>query len=70
MANMGPNTNTSQFFITTTKTSWLDNKHVVFGWVVDGLCVLRKMEECGTECGQTTKDIIINDCGEIPNTIS
>ncbi len=65
MANSGPNTNGSQFFVCTAKTEWLDNKHVVFGHVVDGLDVMRKMEKVGSQSGKTSRPVIIADCGEL-----
>ncbi|OAY44282.1 peptidyl-prolyl cis-trans isomerase CYP19-3 [Manihot esculenta] len=65
MANAGPNTNGSQFFICTEKTSWLDGKHVVFGKVVDGYSVVKEMEEVGSESGRTRKTVVIEDCGQI-----
>ncbi|XP_072259033.1 peptidyl-prolyl cis-trans isomerase-like [Pyxicephalus adspersus] len=65
MANAGPNTNGSQFFICTAQTSWLDGKHVVFGTVVEGLDVVRKMEACGSQTGKTNKKLVIADCGRL-----
>lgn len=65
MANAGPNTNGSQFFITSAKTNWLDGKHVVFGKVVEGMDVVRKMETMGSQSGKTSKKIVIADCGEL-----
>ena len=64
MANGGPNTNGSQFFITTEITSWLDGKHVVFGEVVEGFDILRKVEKMGSQSGKTSKKIVIEDCGQ------
>jgi len=68
MANAGKNTNRSQFFITTKATPWLDDKHVVFGEVVDGMQVVREMEyQAVGEKHRPTKDIVIRDCGEMPD---
>ncbi|EJW01563.1 hypothetical protein EDEG_00415 [Edhazardia aedis USNM 41457] len=63
MANAGPNTNGSQFFITFNECSWLDGKHVVFGSVVEGTDVCKKVESLGSNSGRTIKNIIIKDCG-------
>jgi len=65
MANAGPNTNGSQFFICTIKTEWLDGKHVVFGNVVEGLDVVKKVEGFGSQSGKTSKKIVIADCGQL-----
>ncbi len=65
MANAGPNTNGSQFFLTTTPCEWLDGKHVVFGRVVEGQDVVKKIEACGTQSGKTTKKIVIANCGQL-----
>ncbi|NNE92356.1 MAG: peptidylprolyl isomerase [Verrucomicrobiales bacterium] len=65
MANAGPNTNGSQFFICTAKTTWLDGKHVVFGKVVDGMDVVEKVESYGSRSGATSAKIVVADCGEL-----
>ncbi|XP_064209486.1 peptidyl-prolyl cis-trans isomerase-like isoform X2 [Anguilla rostrata] len=65
MANAGPNTNGSQFFICTAETSWLDGKHVVFGTVVEGLDVVKKVETYGSSSGKTSAKIVVTDCGEL-----
>uniref|UniRef100_A0A914XJK7 Peptidyl-prolyl cis-trans isomerase n=1 Tax=Plectus sambesii TaxID=2011161 RepID=A0A914XJK7_9BILA len=65
MANAGPNTNGSQFFICTAKTDWLDGKHVVFGRVVEGMDVIREIEGQGSQAGKTKSEITISDCGQI-----
>jgi len=65
MANAGANTNGSQFFLCTVQTPWLDGKHVVFGSVIDGLDVVKKVESYGSSSGRTSKKIVIADCGQL-----
>merc|ERR1711907_145639 len=65
MANAGPNTNGSQFFITVVPCPWLDGKHTVFGKVVDGYDVVKEMEANGSSSGTTMEKIVISDSGEL-----
>ncbi|MDA7918655.1 peptidylprolyl isomerase [Mariniblastus sp.] len=65
MANAGPNTNGSQFFVTTIKTGWLDGKHVVFGKVIEGMDTVREIEAVGSRSGRTSEKVTIVDSGEL-----
>ncbi|WP_405810672.1 peptidylprolyl isomerase [Streptomyces sp. NBC_00210] len=65
MANAGPNTNGSQFFITTIVTDWLDNKHVVFGEVVEGMDLVKKIEGLGSRSGAPKAKVTIAKSGVV-----
>lgn len=66
MANAGPGTNGSQFFLTTVKTPWLDGRHVVFGEVLEGQDVAKKVEAIGDQSGTPSKKVMIEKSGELP----
>ena len=61
----GPNTNGSQFFITTVKTPWLDGRHVVFGKVLEGADFVKKIEAEGSGSGTTSRKVTITDSGQL-----
>merc|ERR1719461_1688599 len=65
MANAGPNTNGSQFFLCTTKTSHLDGKHCVFGSVTKGYNVVEAIERVGSQSGETSQSVVIANCGQL-----
>ena len=65
MANAGPATNGSQFFVTTVETPHLNGKHVVFGEVINGKSLVRLIENLPTKSDKPDKDVVIEDCGEL-----
>uniref|UniRef100_A0A6T5Y4A0 Peptidyl-prolyl cis-trans isomerase n=1 Tax=Thalassionema nitzschioides TaxID=33649 RepID=A0A6T5Y4A0_9STRA len=65
MANAGPNTNGSQFFLCTAQTSWLDGKHCVFGAVTEGLDVVKTIEGVGSNSGATSAKVMIKASGQL-----
>ncbi|WP_432590315.1 peptidylprolyl isomerase [Streptomyces sp. HD1123-B1] len=65
MANAGPNSNGSQFFVTTVVTPWLDGKHVVFGEVVEGEDVVKAIEALGSHSGKPSKKVVIEESGVV-----
>eukprot|EP00850_Spirogloea_muscicola_P012990 SM000086S23042 [mRNA] locus=s86:282223:284637:- [translate_table: standard] len=65
MANSGPNTNGSQFFLCVAATPWLNGRHVVFGQVIEGFGVVKAIESLGNRSGETSQDVMIYDCGVV-----
>ena len=65
MANSGRNSNGSQFFLTTAATRWLNCRHVAFGHVVEGMNVVKQVEEIGSKSGKTSAKVVITNSGEI-----
>ena len=66
MANAGPDTQGSQFFITVVPTPWLDGRHVVYGRVLEGMELVKKVEALGSQSGKPSAEVTIADSGELP----